>query len=52
MPTDCLVDVIFIKLAAHYFELKNIYMATIFIWILTNDFNSQNMIKISYTVAK
>ena len=32
MPTDCSVDLIFIRLAAqlYYFELKNIYMAKYF----------------------
>ena len=32
MPTDCSVDLIFIRLAAqlYYFEIKNIYMAKYF----------------------
>ena len=32
MPTECSVDLIFIRLAAqlYYFELKNIYMAKYF----------------------
>ena len=32
MPTDCSVDLIFIRLAAqlYHFELKNIYMAKYF----------------------
>ena len=32
MPTDCSVDLIFIRLAAqlYYFELKNIHMAKYF----------------------
>ena len=49
ISTDCSADLIFIPLAAqlHYFELKNIYMD--FLWILTNGFSSQNMIKISYS---
>ena len=47
--TDCSINLIFIRLASQllYFELKNIYMTKYFIWILTNGFISQYMIKIS-----
>ena len=50
MPTDCPVDLIFMRVASqlYYFELKIFIWQNIFIWILTNGFIAQNMIKISY----
>ena len=49
--TDCsIINLIFIRLASqlYYSEFKNIYIwQNILIWILTNGFNSQNMIKIT-----
>ena len=46
---DCSITLIFIRLASqlYYFELKIFIWQNIFIWILTNGFNSQNMIKIT-----
>ena len=52
MSTDCSVHLIFIRLATNYIilNLKIFIWQTIFIWIeLTNGFNSQNMMKISYS---
>ena len=44
MSTDCLIDLIFIILAAQLYYLKIVIWETIFIRILTNGWNSQNII--------